>query len=124
MPTQDHINEIAGYLKSFEDGTRNHDQRFIHSACGSAHCLAGWKELDDAIARKDCISFRSEEGVKAIINGVAHRYANGWDYAAAVWELDEEEDEDYILFAPDLTLDEMKEGLRTIAAFHGLTCPI
>ena len=48
MPTQQDINEIASYLKSFEDGTRKHDQSSIHG-CGSSHCLAGWKAYEDAI---------------------------------------------------------------------------
>lgn len=123
MPTQDSVVEIAGYIQSFEEGTRAHDQSRYHAECGTAHCLAGWKEYDDAIA----------QGIEVTWRGLQHDYsddlvkmhpceATPGRYAAVQWGLSTDEADE--LFWPTLTLGQMKKNLRAIAKSHGLTCPL
>jgi hypothetical protein len=133
MPTQQDINEIASYLKSFEDGTRKHDQSSIHG-CGSSHCLAGWKAYDDAtksgLQIDDFVavqfgpmtwyqSAKLEKFCQQKADSESIFYFDEMDYAAKVWGLNEEEED--LLFDGDLTLQEMKENLKSIAVSHGLT---
>ena len=131
MITQEHINEIADYLKSFEDGTRKHDQKNIHG-CGSSHCLAGWKTYEDAIKEglvvddfKQISRYDSEwYSSKLLVEFVTDKLnTKEWlpdemDYAAQVWCLNEDEAE--LLFDGDLTLQEMKVNLKFIATSHDL----
>jgi len=135
MPTQNDINEIADYLKSFEDGTRKHDQSTIHG-CGSSHCLAGWKAYEDAIkaglqiddfelngSDVDDIDWYESKTLEKFCQEKAKfgsPYLFGeMDYAAQVWGLDYEEEDS--LFDGDLTLQQMKANLKSIAISHGLT---
>jgi hypothetical protein len=132
MPTQNDINEIADYLKSFEDGTRKHDQASIHG-CGSSHCLAGWKAYDDAtkagLQIDDFVPFYTydydwyesktlEKFCKEKVSE-SSSWTGEMDYAAQVWGLDGEEED--LLFDGDLTLQQMKANLESIAVSHGLT---
>lgn len=100
MPEQKHIDEIAGYLISFYDGTLKHHQQDYHSPCGTAHCLAGWKEIQD---------------------NHPNWTGDSWDYAQYSWRLTF--DEACLLFLGGLTLAQMVSNLKDIAEDHGLTIP-
>ena len=140
MPKQEHIDEIAGYIRSFEDGSKPHNQGHYHSplgtplhGCGTAHCLAGWKAYDDAIAAGVRIEWQC---------GSVDQYDDPWLRSDDLWEFvnstgDSWSEEIYSrhewelttwegdrLFGASLSLATMKENLRAIAASHGLTCSI
>lgn len=130
MPTQENINEIASYLKSFEDGTRRHNQQDIHS-CKSSHCLAGWKAYEDATKEGLVIddwgtydyldgstSAESKKLEHFCATELDFQFADEMDYAAQVWGLNDKESD--LLFDGDLTLEQMKNNLKSIATSHGL----
>ena len=130
MPTQQHIDEIAGYLKSFKDGTRKHNQEHYHSHWGTNHCLAGWKELDDASSKgvnpldweerelgdddyfSTSPSLRKWRSQYAISSGL---------YAQRAWALSEEQAKS--LFDWKLSLSKMEANLKAIAAEYNLVVP-
>ena len=132
MPTQQHIDEIADYLRSFKDGTRKHNQDFWHSHCGTSHCLAGWKALDDAtnagIEIKDWnegyeeTSF-SDTLLEWLRSQVSHStfLTEEEIYARIQWQLDPLETG--MLFEAALTLEQMMNNLCDIAKNHGLVPP-
>jgi hypothetical protein len=115
MPTQEHINEIAQYLLDFKTGKKEHKQSEWH--CGTAHCLAGWKHVDDALTAR---------GAYEVVDGYALKdYPSKGDndseeYALTVWGL---WDSDKDLFDGGNTLTEMAKMLIEIADEHNLTTP-
>jgi hypothetical protein len=55
--------DIRGILEGIRSGRYQHDQRVFHSLCGTAHCVAGWKQALDYAAK------RKEEGKDVDIRG-------------------------------------------------------
>jgi hypothetical protein len=119
-------------LKAFENGTKKHDQYDIHS-CNSAHCLAGWKAYDDALSSGLTINdwqenstlsgnrpWLSSENLENFCQSQTPKkiVEDEMDYATEKWGLTESEED--LLFDGDLTLDQMKENLKTIADNHSL----
>lgn len=141
MPKQEHIDEIAGYIRSFENGSKPHNQGHYHSPlgtplhdCGTAHCLAGWKAYDDAIAAGVKVEWQclgsvgqydgrwlKSDDLWGFVNSTG-KYWNEETYSRHKWGLTVLEGDR--LFGSSLSLAAMKENLRAIAASHGLTCSI
>jgi hypothetical protein len=134
MPNQAHINEIAAYLRDFKEGKRLHNQEYFHSftSCGTAHCLAGWKQYDDAVKAQISIDWNpqvepndphasSDDLVR--FSSKVYGVISPWAYAVRAWDLDDNFHEDERLFRGSLTLDEMIANLEDIAQENHLTVP-
>ena len=133
MPTQEHINEIAEYLRKFKSGELEHYQQWYH--CGTAHCLAGWKAVHDAQATGVDV-FSCTKKMPDILyddlNWISLPLLNDfmrhtslccdeWQYAQLKWGLNGGEAQ--MLFDADLSLEDMIDNLQSIDAHNDLTCP-
>jgi DMSO/TMAO reductase YedYZ molybdopterin-dependent catalytic subunit len=137
---QEHLDEIGKYLSFFQEGFKSHNQEHYHSpdkeSCKTAHCLAGWKTYDDAIAAGVQIEWKeypakdgyspylvSDQLNKFVFEQVPGTEEGGEErYARYKWELTQTEGD--ILFESHLSLEEMKENLQLIAKRHELQCSI
>jgi hypothetical protein len=130
MPTQANVDEIAEYLRSFKDGSRKHNQTEWHSNCGTAHCLAGWKVVDDYHQNNGQIDDWKEEfytiGDEEFSFSMSSKLSNSPPsnpdrYCRKVWGLTFDESES--LFESYLTLEDMMANLCKIAKDHDLIEP-
>lgn len=138
MPTQPHINDIAFRLHRFKTGQRQHIQTVFH--CGTAHCLAGDKSVDDFCEHKgySLEDFHKEyagtlpesaqnltpsDEFYIFLEENTHEGVNTfeWAYAKQAWELSKSEAS--FLFNANLDLETMIYNLKYIASGHNLTVP-
>lgn len=114
--------EIREILEGVKHGRLLHDQRSFHTqtACGTAHCIAGWKAHNDAakvIPGLDYTYQGPEEITSEELDEFMYSKAktqSEWRYAEKEWGLTATEASH--LFESHVTLDEQFELLEVLEA--------
>ena len=105
--------EIRFILEGIQSGQLKHEQRAYHSDCGTAHCVAGWKQILDyeklggKLDDLDWVEYEDFEYTDCISNKLTETLqteANPENYAREKWNLSYPES--YLLFNVDATLPE------------------
>lgn len=112
MATKEALAEIRAIVEDIKSGKRKHDQECYHSDCGTAHCIAGWKQVDDlcAVGIEPAYKWDKTEEVWLLSNSPWRKGA--WEHAADQWGLSYAES--YSLFEPDLTLEQIDSYLKEL----------
>jgi len=118
LPTlpKDVTDEIREILEGCRDGRLEHEQRYSH--CGTAHCVAGWKQVRDCL--RDTGKEEHDEGELFDYGGMA------WDYAQQQWGLSDPESAELFRMSAQLpdqfeVLRKLESGLRLrYSGNHGL----
>lgn len=113
------LKEIRDILEGVKSGQLLHDQSSYHSqtACGTAHCVAGWKAHNDAIKAGVTVTYNSYIDGYAKLDEFMNKKigtSSEWDYAQTDWDLSRQEAEE--LFKCEATLDEQFELLEVLEA--------
>lgn len=115
MATKENLQEIRSIVEDIKSGKRLHNQSEFHSDCGTAHCIAGWKVVDDMKTEGIVPEYSAFGELVSIANPLYEYIIEGihmddWEYAKIQWGLTTSEAME--LFSPGLTINQISEALH------------
>lgn len=116
MATKEALAEIRAIVEDIKSGKKAHKQEEYHSDCGTSHCIAGWKQVQDllAIGMHPLYVWDDEQEIWKLAN--SPWTGNAWSHAELQWGLTYKEA--VSLFRPYLTLEEIEENLEELEIYY------